>query len=196
MPKMSDVIIAQLISSLTEFLVVVSTLGTAKSLNSVPSSKGCPWYKPTFPAVSLYLCQAAVAPRYKQPAGTRLEYHDGARDGSPQLLCGECATCGRCLIHLPEGAIVRRMRAAPFSMNANTLLFCPGRVNEFQDGYQDLGMAMHNDCGEQHMFWGHRSTYINTNEAGNMLKLAHPYIFTSSRQDEVLSSYIGTACCG
>jgi hypothetical protein len=84
MPKLSDVIIAQLISSLTEFLVVVSTLGAAKSLNSVPSSQGCPWCKPTFPAVSLYLCQAAVAPRYKQTGGTRLEYHDGARDGSPQ----------------------------------------------------------------------------------------------------------------
>jgi hypothetical protein len=57
-------------------------------------------------------------------------------------------------------------------------------------------MAMRNDCGENHMSLGHCSTCINTNEAGNMLKLAHPYIFTSSRQDEVLSSYIGTACCG
>jgi hypothetical protein len=40
------------------------------------------------------------------------------------------------------------------------------------------------------------SASISTGRVSNMLKLAHLDFFTSGRQDEVLSGYIGTSRCG
>jgi hypothetical protein len=39
------------------------------------------------------------------------------------------------IAHLPNQALVRAVPASQLSINANTLLFCPGRIVEFQDGY-------------------------------------------------------------
>jgi hypothetical protein len=43
-----------------------------------------------------------------------------------------------CLTELPEGVLVRVLRAAYYSIDANTLLSCPGRVDDYQDGYQNF----------------------------------------------------------